>query len=96
VLVEELEAFARRLPTQVDIDVTRVHVLRRDVASDVALVGVRGRLVGDAALRNHMSEQGLSPANFFFEKFANSGVVTAIGAVLSTSTSPAFMCSAAM
>jgi len=30
-----------------------------------------------------MSEQGMTSANFYFEKFANSGVVTAIGAVLS-------------
>ena len=35
------------------------------------------------AVRNHMSEHGMSSANFYFEKFANSGVVTAIGAVLS-------------
>ena len=35
------------------------------------------------AVRNHMSEQGMTSANFYFEKFANSGVVTAIGAVLS-------------
>jgi len=30
-----------------------------------------------------MSEQGMTSNNFYFEKFANSGVVTAIGAVLS-------------
>jgi hypothetical protein len=30
-----------------------------------------------------MSEQGMPATNFYFEKFANSGVVTAIGAVLS-------------
>ena len=35
------------------------------------------------AVRNHMSEQGMTSTNFYFEKFANSGVVTAIGAVLS-------------
>jgi benzoate/toluate 1,2-dioxygenase reductase subunit len=35
------------------------------------------------AVRNHMSEQGMTSNNFYFEKFANSGVVTAIGAVLS-------------
>jgi benzoate/toluate 1,2-dioxygenase reductase subunit len=35
------------------------------------------------AVRNHMSEQGMTATNFYFEKFANSGVVTAIGAVLS-------------
>jgi benzoate/toluate 1,2-dioxygenase reductase component len=35
------------------------------------------------AVRNHMSEQGMPSTNFYFEKFANSGVVTAIGAVLS-------------
>src|SRR5260221_11985386 len=35
------------------------------------------------AFRNHMGEQGMTSANFYFEKFANSGVVTAIGAVLS-------------
>jgi benzoate/toluate 1,2-dioxygenase reductase component len=35
------------------------------------------------AVRNHMSEQGMTSANFYFEKFANSGVVTAIGAALS-------------
>jgi len=35
------------------------------------------------AVRNHMSERGLTATNFYFEKFANSGVVTAIGAALS-------------
>jgi benzoate/toluate 1,2-dioxygenase reductase subunit len=35
------------------------------------------------AVRNHMSEQGMTSTNFYFEKFANIGVVTAIGAVLS-------------
>jgi benzoate/toluate 1,2-dioxygenase reductase component len=35
------------------------------------------------AVRNHMSEKGVTSANFYFEKFANSGVVTSIGAVLS-------------
>jgi benzoate/toluate 1,2-dioxygenase reductase component len=35
------------------------------------------------AVRNHMSEQGMTSNNFYFEKSANSGVVTAIGAVLS-------------
>lgn len=31
------------------------------------------------AVRTHMTEQGIVPANFYFEKFANSGVVTATG-----------------
>jgi benzoate/toluate 1,2-dioxygenase reductase subunit len=35
------------------------------------------------AVRNHMSEQGVTSANFYFEKFANSGVVTSIGVVSS-------------
>ena len=35
------------------------------------------------AVRNHMSEAGMSSTSFYFEKFANSGVITAIGAVVS-------------
>jgi len=35
------------------------------------------------AVRNHMSEAGLTSTSFYFEKFANSGVVTSIGAVVS-------------
>jgi benzoate/toluate 1,2-dioxygenase reductase component len=30
------------------------------------------------AVRQHMSEQGIEPANFYFEKFASSGRVVAI------------------
>ncbi len=30
-----------------------------------------------------MSEHGITSTSFYYEKFANSGVVTAIGAVLS-------------
>jgi benzoate/toluate 1,2-dioxygenase reductase subunit len=35
------------------------------------------------AVRNHLSEQGVTSTNFYYEKFANSGVVTSIGAVVS-------------
>ena len=31
------------------------------------------------AVRAHMAEHKITPANFYFEKFANSGVVTATG-----------------
>lgn len=31
------------------------------------------------AVRGYMAENGITPANFYFEKFANSGVVTATG-----------------
>ena len=31
------------------------------------------------AVRHHLAEQAVSPANFFFEKFSPSGAVTAIG-----------------
>ncbi len=31
------------------------------------------------AVRSHMAANGITPANFYFEKFANSGVVTATG-----------------
>lgn len=31
------------------------------------------------AVRHHLTEQAISPANFYFEKFSPSGAVTAIG-----------------
>ena len=31
------------------------------------------------AVRSYMAENGITPTNFYFEKFANSGVVTATG-----------------
>ncbi|WP_298960623.1 benzoate 1,2-dioxygenase electron transfer component BenC [uncultured Methylobacterium sp.] len=96
VLVEELEAFARRLPNfsfqccVADETASYAHkgyVTRYIAAEHMNAGDVDVYLCGPPAMvdavRNHMSEQGLSPANFFFEKFANSGVVTAIGAVLS-------------
>ncbi|HEX8077866.1 MAG TPA: benzoate 1,2-dioxygenase electron transfer component BenC [Chthoniobacterales bacterium] len=96
VLVDRLEQFSHRLPNfsfaccvadekasypnkgYVTRYIEPKHMHDGDV--DVYLCGPPPMV---DAVRNHMSEQGMSSTNFYFEKFANSGVVTAIGAVLS-------------
>jgi benzoate/toluate 1,2-dioxygenase reductase subunit len=96
VLVEQLERLVHRIPNfafsrcvadekaaypnkgYVTRYIEPVHMHDGDV--DVYLCGPPAMV---DAVRNHMDEQGMSSANFYFEKFANSGVVTAIGAVVS-------------
>jgi len=96
VLVDKLEEFGKRLPNfthaccvadeqaaypqkgYVTRYIEPAHVHDGDV--DVYLCGPPAMV---DAVRNHMSEHGITSTSFYYEKFANSGVVTAIGAVLS-------------
>src|SRR6478736_7152675 len=89
VLVEQLERLVHRIPNftfsccvadekaaypnkgYVTRYIEPVHMHDGDV--DVYLCGPPAMV---DAVRNHMDEQGMSSANFYFEKFANSGVVT--------------------
>jgi benzoate/toluate 1,2-dioxygenase reductase subunit len=95
-LVDKLQEFAHRLPTftyaccvadEQASHPNKGYVTRyiepqhmHDGEVDVYLCGPPAMV---DAVRNHMSEQGMTATNFYFEKFANSGVVTAIGAALS-------------
>ena len=94
--VDKLEAYAHRMPNftfaccvadEGSAYPNKGYVTRYIEASHMHDGDVDVYLCGPPAMvdavRNHMSEQGMTSANFYFEKFANSGVVTAIGAVLS-------------
>jgi benzoate/toluate 1,2-dioxygenase reductase component len=96
VLVERLETFAHRLPSfsfaccvadEKSTHPNKGYVTRYIEPGHMHGGDVDTYLCGPPpmvdAVRNHMSEQGLTATNFYFEKFANSGVVTAIGAALS-------------
>jgi benzoate/toluate 1,2-dioxygenase reductase subunit len=90
--VDRLEAFATQIPgftfTTCVAAESSSHPRRGYVTSQIASDDLRG---GDVdiylcgpppmveAVRGWLSERGVSPANFYYEKFSPSGAVTAIG-----------------